>query len=165
MKTSLERNDRVKITDGSQAILLERGYKFHSANIGLNKNVFVVEEISFFNYATESCPEGLHNIIIKDTETGERYVHSSNSVKKIEETYKPISIGDWVTINGHEYMFVSAGTKSVVLINLKSGCRWNNTVEVNCCFEISFEEFKKLTSSINWETIYKTLKKGPNNKR
>jgi hypothetical protein len=164
MKTSLKCNDKVRITDGSQAILLEGGSRFHSANIGLSKNVFVVEEVSLFNYATESCPEGLHNIIIRDTETGKRYVHSSNFVEKIEENYKPISIGDRVIINGREYMFVSADTNLVVLVDLKSGCRWGRTVEVNWCYQISLDEFKKLTSSISWEMIYGTLKRGPNSK-
>jgi hypothetical protein len=166
-ETSLEPNDTVKITDGSYAILLDKGSTFYSASIGLSKSVFVVEQVSCFSLVVNEKTNDsfiMHDIIIRDTDTGERYLHSSSFVKKVEN-YKPVSIGDAIIMGIDKYIFVSAGNRLVILIHQESGTRWTDSpIIVKDCYRISLEEFKLLIQGMgaiqNWEDVYKTLKKG-----
>jgi hypothetical protein len=100
-------------------------------------------------------------VIIVDL-TGKGAFSEKQKVENVkEECYEPVRIGDRVTICGEEYMFVSAGRNLIILINTRTGDRWNDVPikQRDYFFYISLEEFKELTSLVEWNEVYKTLKR------
>lgn len=77
--TELKEGDIVTIIDGSQAIRLDKYEKYTS--IGLNKNFFEVLYVDSYPMCTHNIGVIVHDIHIKDIETGAIYLHSSSMVK------------------------------------------------------------------------------------
>ena len=80
----LEKGDLVKITDGSHAVRVGANFGFGSDCIGLSTKHFQVIMVD----PSFDIRHGMHDIIIKNPENNNVYLHSSNFVKKIPRTYK-----------------------------------------------------------------------------
>jgi len=74
--------DVVGINDGSYAVRLDR-YEERSC-IGLSRDKFVVIRYSYSGLKCGSSNIDVHDIHIKNTRTGEIFLHSSSFVEKVD---------------------------------------------------------------------------------
>ena len=78
--------DVVKINDGSYAVLLD-SYEERSS-IGFSKDNFEVIRISPNGFKSGFTEVDVHDIHIRNTRTGEIYLHSSSFVSKVDVRYQ-----------------------------------------------------------------------------
>jgi hypothetical protein len=91
--SKLKVGDNVKIDDGSYAVRVDCFQK--SLNIGAGDREFSV--LDFPNYIPvlkDSFGDGVHDIYIKDTESGRIYLHSSCSLTKVEPSPKELTVSE-----------------------------------------------------------------------
>jgi hypothetical protein len=91
----LKKGDLVLIADGSWAIKVNQDYGY--AYIGACKDTFEVVNLVIHAafWAGYSKEREVHNIIIRNTKTGEVFLHSKSMVELINPKV-------WVTIDGKE---------------------------------------------------------------
>jgi hypothetical protein len=89
----LKKGDLVLITDGSWAVSVNQNYDY--ADIGLCKDTFEVIKLAMYKeiWAGYNKEYEVHNIIIRNTKTGEVFLHSKSMVELIDQKVR-VTIDD-----------------------------------------------------------------------
>lgn len=151
----LKKGDKVTIIDGSYAICITES-KENDTETHLHPALVAQRDEFIFVKSIWSHEKGIHDIIIKNTKTKNRFLHSSRYVLK--NWFNGASIGDTFKIDEQFYILAQCEKMKIVLINLLTGARFSDAIICEDPDEITCTEFVLTTGLPDEESaeeIYK----------